>query len=168
MYSLSNFGIQRDTPSSCTYILSLILEKEANFFIATLSSQQSFVARGLQRVSRLTVERLKEGKRRIKSKTVKKMNYVSIMKEEVWWPKCSQASLEAVITMLYPLPAGQRACGCLLIMLCSDSFWELLKTPLYEIRILYPGGGDLKLMLSLKNNDVSSNTVTHLPRVTWL
>lgn len=69
--------------------------------------------------------------------------------------------------MLCPLLSGQKACSCLLTMVCSDSSWESLKTPLYEIRTLYPGGGDLKLMLSLKNNDVSSNTVIHLSRVTW-
>lgn len=39
LYSVSNFGIQRDTPSSCVYVLSLIWEEETHFFIATLSSQ---------------------------------------------------------------------------------------------------------------------------------
>lgn len=95
------------------------------------------------------------------------MNYVITMKEEIWQPKGSQASLEAAVTMPCLLLSGQKGCSFLSIMLCSDLSWESVKALLYEIGTLHPGGSNLKLMFSLKNNDVSSNIVTPLPRVTW-
>lgn len=60
---------------------------------------------------------------------VKEMNHVNTMKEEE--SRSSQASLEAAVTMLGPFLSGHRACSFLVIMLCSDSFGELLKSSLY-------------------------------------